>query len=403
VIARGIAFLTALVVACSAPDVGDDRLDRAIALANEGRFAEARPLLEAHVKEQARDATALAWLAYAQVSLADGEAALATTQRALELAPRLGPLWYHRGRALLLAHDFAAADAAFARAGELEPDFFPRWRCHFQSLAALGLGDEARARQLYARSPEADEAWADPAFLFERMAMLYSIVPECEPARGWYRRAASEYFVGEHVAPPLDLPPPVRGEWLVSQGNFGDESHFGIAGSYSFDLGLLREGRLFREPAADAPVAKTDSFTYDAPIEAPVDALVVRVVDGLADNAATLADPAPLADADVRLHPLGNHVVLKVGEDAFLLLAHLRAGTIEVKEGAGVTSGTRLGRVGQSGVSYAPHLHVSAWRSLDPPIGRPLRFTDARVRAPDGGVATGDALVPECGTVLIRR
>ncbi len=393
-----------LLAALLAWALGDERFDHALALVNEQRFAEARPLLVAHVAEHPNDVTALAWLAYAEVSLADADAALATTERALELAPKLGPVWYHRGRALLLKHDFAAADAAFTNCSELAPDSFPAWRSHFQALAALGLRDEPRARVLYAASPESAQPWADPAFLFERMATLFPIVPEPEPARGWHRRAAKEYFVGEKVAAPLDVAPPVNGEWLVSQGNFGDESHFGIAGSFGFDLGLTKEGRLYLEAAvADGALTKEEFFTYGAPVRAPAKATIVRVVDGLAENGASLADQSPLLEPAVRWNPLGNHVVVKLADDAFLLLAHLRAGTITVKEGDVVAKDAELGQIGQSGVSYAPHLHLTALRSLDPPIGRPLRFTGCTVREPAGRVRRGDAVVPAAGELLIAR
>jgi hypothetical protein len=404
------------------PDDDASRLARAVELANGQRFAEARPLLEAYVAAHAQDATALAWLAYAQLGLGESDAALASADRAVAVAPTLGPAWYQRGRALLLRHDFASAGASFRRCRELAPDFFPTWRDHFDAIALLGGGDERRAAELWSVAhSKADDALADPAFLFESTATLFSIVPDPEPARGWYRRAAKEFFVGDHVAAPVELPLPVRGEWLVSQGNFGDESHFGIAGSFSFDLGRLRNGELFdskkvRErkeagPPSSAPSPRdpttSDFFTYDEPVHAPAAARVVRVVDDVAENDATVADHAPLADPKVARAPLGNHVVLELGKESFLLLAHLRAGTVKVRPDESVQRGAELARIGQSGVSYAPHLHLTAWRSLDPPIGRPLRFVDCTVRrtgaAPSKSTADERSVLPQVGDVLVTR
>lgn len=61
----------------------------------------------------------------------------------------------------------------------------------------------------------------------------------------------------------------------------------------------------------------------------------------------------------------GNHVRLRCG-DAHVLLAHFRRGSVAVRPGQRVRVGQLLGRVGNSGNSGEPHLHVHAqWPGTD--------------------------------------
>ncbi len=380
---------------------GDERATTQKLLAD-GRYAEARVALERAVAAAPEDVELRCLLAFAQVSLGDADAALASAAAAEARAPQLAAPCYHRGRAQLQKLDFAAADAAFDAARARDPAFFAEWRSHFQALAALGRGDEVRARELYAQSPEARAPWADPAFLFERMGMLHPIVPEPAPARGWYRRAADLYFHGTLDAPrpppeAIELAPPVRGEWRVVQGNFGDESHFGIAGSFCFDLMKVERGQLQPSPTSD----RESHYTWDAPLFAPAAGRIVRAVGDLEDQRAHAGDLTPLAALAIKTQPLGNHLVIELGPDRFLLLAHLKRGSLSVKVGERVTTGARLATIGQSGVSYAPHLHTTLWRSFDPPIGVPWRFAGAARRTLEGMLERGAAFTPVVGEAIV--
>ena len=53
----------------------------------------------------------------------------------------------------------------------------------------------------------------------------------------------------------------------------------------------------------------------------------------------------------------GNYVVLDIG-GAYVLYAHMQPGSVTVKAGDKVTRGEILGKVGNSGNSQAPHLHL---------------------------------------------
>ncbi len=99
---------------------------------------------------------------------------------------------------------------------------------------------------------------------------------------------------------------------------------------------------------------------YRATVRSPCDCRVVRAVDGLPDQPPGIMDRKRLA---------GNHLVLALrqgGEDYLVLLAHLSPGSLRVGEGERVRRGEPLARVGNTGNTSEPHLHLHAVRGRDP-------------------------------------
>jgi hypothetical protein len=97
-------------------------------------------------------------------------------------------------------------------------------------------------------------------------------------------------------------------------------------------------------------------------VRSPCAGKIVAAVDGLVDN-----NP-PRRDAD---HPAGNHVVVAC-QGVRVFLAHLQRGSVSVRPGASVASGDVIGRVGNSGNTSEPHLHVHAVRGDDGPTDTPV-------------------------------
>lgn len=87
-------------------------------------------------------------------------------------------------------------------------------------------------------------------------------------------------------------------------------------------------------------------------VYAPCDGQVIRVESHLPDLSPPLLD---------REHPAGNFVYLDC-PDASILLAHLMHGSLATAAGDRVRAGQYLARVGNSGYSTEPHLHVHAQR-----------------------------------------
>ncbi len=94
---------------------------------------------------------------------------------------------------------------------------------------------------------------------------------------------------------------------------------------------------------------------YGADVLAVADGRVVKIVDGVPEN-----DPT----SDTKAVPItletvaGNYLILELGDGRYALYAHLQPGSFAVKQGARVRRGQTLAKLGNSGQSDAPHLHL---------------------------------------------
>ncbi|MGE3499697.1 MAG: M23 family metallopeptidase [Candidatus Binatia bacterium] len=103
------------------------------------------------------------------------------------------------------------------------------------------------------------------------------------------------------------------------------------------------------------PALVESHLAYDQPVLAVADATVVDVLDGLDDQIpGTLPDPATVTLANVE----GNHVILDIGGGAHVFYAHLKKGSVRVRPGDRVTRGQEIGRIGNTGNTSGPHLHL---------------------------------------------
>lgn len=181
--------------------------------------------------------------------------------------------------------------------------------------------------------------------------------------------------------PALAIRVPMDGEVRVYWGGdrIRDNYHaFTPDQRHAYDLGL--------DPSDFSATDPTAYGCWGQPVLAPLDAVVSSTSDGAPD-----ATPGTLSNDFT--NPLGNHVALRTPHDTFLVLAHLREGSVAVALGQAVTEGERLGLCGNSGNTSAPHLHIHHQRQ-DPaefPVGfaegLPLVFRDHEGPAvPTGGI-----------------
>ena len=61
----------------------------------------------------------------------------------------------------------------------------------------------------------------------------------------------------------------------------------------------------------------------------------------------------------------GNTLVLKTAAEEYILMAHLKEGSIVVQKGQQVGQGDLLGECGNSGNSTEPHLHLQLQNTRD--------------------------------------
>ncbi|MDP1833232.1 MAG: urea transporter [Geothrix sp.] len=141
---------------------------------------------------------------------------------------------------------------------------------------------------------------------------------------------------------PLSVP--FFGEWQVYQGFDGPHTHR-EAWRFALDFFIQEEGRSFRGGGMDL----LDYHCFGLPVRAPAAGTVVACRDDLVDN--------PPGHVDTQ-HNWGNHVVVQMPSGLFVLLAHLRQGSLRVAVGDAVVTGDPLAACGSSGRSPQPHLHL---------------------------------------------
>lgn len=180
----------------------------------------------------------------------------------------------------------------------------------------------------------------------------------------WKRRGAD--------APISWLQLPLRGAWTAWRSPADAvPSHGRDAYGYRFAYDFVRldeQARPFRSPAWRAALGGLpveDFLAWEQPVLAPLDADVVAVGESWPDRLRVHLPWAVwrerwlsprLRGPDWR--PLaGNHVLLRCAA-GYLLCAHLRQGSVTVSVGQSVQRGEPLGRVGNSGHSAMPHLHL---------------------------------------------
>jgi hypothetical protein len=108
---------------------------------------------------------------------------------------------------------------------------------------------------------------------------------------------------------------------------------------------------------------------YGADVLAVADARVVAVRD-------SMAEPARLGDSTH--HPLedasGNHVSLDLGGGRYVHYEHLKPGSVRVHVGQRVHRGESIARLGFTGDSTGPHLHLHVSDGASPLAGEGLPF-----------------------------
>lgn len=111
---------------------------------------------------------------------------------------------------------------------------------------------------------------------------------------------------------------------------------------------------------------------FDREVFSPCDGWVSGMSDGAPDTA--VGGQLPVEGA------AGNYVLLSClveGRGITVLLAHLRAASLVVEVGANVERGALLGRVGNSGRSSEPHLHIHAVHGLERGLDMVLEHGEA--------------------------
>ena len=215
------------------------------------------------------------------------------------------------------------------------------------------------------------------------------------------------------VGAPLVLEVPGAGRWQARNSPARRVPSHGtdaFGGRYAIDL-VPVDARGRSGPIGWRTLLATEDPTrfagWGRPVVAPVAGVVALVHDGEPD-ARVRRSPAAYpgfaltqaARARRGLSGLaGNCVVIAVAAGGpFVLVAHLRNGSVGVRAGDRVAAGQPIGGCGNSGKSTQPHVHLQVSDSIDWPTARGLPFAFAAYRAGGrvvGGGVPGEAEIIE--------
>lgn len=198
---------------------------------------------------------------------------------------------------------------------------------------------------------------------------------------------------------PVEVAPPVTGRWSALNSPADRTPSHGVhAYGQTYAIDVVAEPEPGARPGFSVlwPLTRRpqDFPAFGAPLRAVADATVVRADDRQRDHRSRTSLPAllylMLIEGSVRemtgVHRiLGNHLVLDLGDGVHAAYAHLRRGSLTVREGDRVRAGDVVAACGNSGNSSEPHLHFQLMDGPDPDTARGIPFTWHGTGVPRGG------------------
>lgn len=194
------------------------------------------------------------------------------------------------------------------------------------------------------------------------------VIQQNSPERNLY---SFQNFISRFgYKPELSMQLPFFGEWIVSQGQEGEDTHKGLW-IHAWDFMVAqKDDKTYRNQGDLAE----DYFCYGMAILAPADGYIEELADDIPDNL--------IGEVDIN-NNWGNTIVIRHNENLYTKLSHLQPGSINVQRGDKVIAGQPLAKCGNSGRSPYPHLHFQVQSTpfigsatIDYPLGHYLLNTE---------------------------
>ncbi len=165
---------------------------------------------------------------------------------------------------------------------------------------------------------------------------------------------SSAIFIWPTPRDATSISSPVNeGNWHVAHGGpLGITNHHNSVVEQRYAMDSVRLGSDGRSHVSPADVLSS-YFAWGSEVISPVEGIVVSVVDGIPDM--------EIGNMD-KYNPAGNHVLLETDSGVRVLIAHFQKDTLVVQEGNKVAVGDVLGKVGNSGNSSEPHIHLQVMK-----------------------------------------
>jgi hypothetical protein len=199
--------------------------------------------------------------------------------------------------------------------------------------------------------------------------------------------------------PAIVIRPPLKGNgWLATTAcckpNVHRDERIAIDGvrietgeTFAVDWAKVKNDRLF-----DGDGKRVEQYYgFGEDVLAVADGTVVSIHDGMPDQT-PFVFMVPKSKSDYG----GNNVILEIAPNVFAWYAHLRQGSLTVKVGDAVKAGSPIAKLGNTGPSEGPHLHLGLIDKPDAITGRSLPFvfdSFTLVGAIDFDASKGDRLL----------
>ncbi len=178
----------------------------------------------------------------------------------------------------------------------------------------------------------------------------------------------------------------LAGLWALAAGAFaGEPPRFEVPADCAMGSQCMVQNYVDQDPGPGAEDFTCGLLTYDGhkgvdirlpntaamergvAVLAAAPGVVLRLRDGMRDVSVREIGKAAVANREA-----GNSVIIDHGGGWHSQYAHLRMGSVAVKEGDSVTAGQKIGLIGLSGETEFPHVHFEVRfeeRTVDPYTG----------------------------------
>jgi hypothetical protein len=211
-----------------------------------------------------------------------------------------------------------------------------------------------------------------------------------------FRYLAGKVRIARRHKPPV-ISPPLEGKgWLASDAPPDPTSHVnaivGLDGKlqaaerWAADwIQIDPEGRIFTGEKTNPD----NWIGYGATVRAAAGGVVTAARDAMPDQTPGTM-PSNLSFDQLP----GNYVAIRMKGGLTAVYAHLKPGSVSVDVGDRVRTGRRIGKLGNSGASLAPHLHfhIVDGPNVSASDGYPLVFDSFKLAAQTNIDALGEAL-----------
>jgi murein DD-endopeptidase MepM/ murein hydrolase activator NlpD len=180
------------------------------------------------------------------------------------------------------------------------------------------------------------------------------------------------------------VPPFNDGIWFVSQG--GDtpnvNHHFAVECQfYGVDLMMTKNRSLNNGTGRNL----NDYFSYGQALTSPCNGKIIALMNDAKDQFIGKSEDN---------NEYGNYVIIDAGNNEYVVLAHMSPGTIIPSMGDDVKTGDSIGKVGNSGNTTMPHIHMHIQTSPVLREGKGLLFEFANSKGVISGRVINNSPLP---------